>query len=236
MNYLKVLGIAALSLGASVLTSCGKEDHTVKVTGVEITSTPDPLTLIVGGAAGKVTASVLPADASDKTVAFSVAPEGIVTVAPDGTVTAVAAGKATITATAAGNVTKTCAVNVTGYIYKGTATVTPGTPNEFVLENIEVILTVNEAETAGDIELLKVKFAAAMPLTIDMKVPGATLTKSASGYAISGENIVPTYMNGTPYPERTITGLMGTASKQEISFSMVCGVFPLSFTGSLKKE
>jgi hypothetical protein len=116
--------------------------------------------------------------------------------------------------------------------YTGTATVAPGTANELILENIEVTFTANEAGTSADIEMLKVKFAAAMPLTIDMMIPGAKLTQTNPGYAISGENIVPTYMKGTPYPERTITGLTGRATDQTLSFEMMCGTYSLSFTGT----
>ncbi len=120
--------------------------------------------------------------------------------------------------------------------YTGTATVASGTNRELILENIEVTFTVDEAGTSADIEMLKVKFAAAMPLTIDMMIPGVELTETSSGYSISGEDIVPTYMKGTPYPDRTITGLMGTATEQTLTFSMMCGTYPLSFTGTRNQE
>jgi hypothetical protein len=120
--------------------------------------------------------------------------------------------------------------------YTGTVTVAPGTPDELVLNGIEVEFTVAPGGTAADIEMLKVKFAAAMPLTIDMLIPGAGLTPTETGYSIAGENIVPTYMKGIPYPDRTITGLTGTASAQNLSFSMRCGTYPLRFTGTRNTE
>lgn len=81
----------------------------VAVTGV--TLNPTSLSL-EEGASAKLTATVNPDNATDKTVTWTVKPEGIVTVAEDGTVTAVKAGKATITATAGGK-KATCAVTVT---------------------------------------------------------------------------------------------------------------------------
>jgi hypothetical protein len=120
--------------------------------------------------------------------------------------------------------------------YTGTVTVAPGTPNELVLNDIEVRFVVAPGETTADIEMLKVKFAAAMPLTIDMLVPGVGLTPTDTGYSIAGENIVPTYMKGIPYPDRTITGLTGTATAQTLSFSMLCGTYPLNFTGTRNNE
>lgn len=62
-----------------------------------------------------LTASILPAEATEKTVKWSVSPEGVVTLSgatgSSVTVTAVAAGECTITA-AAGGKTATCAVSV----------------------------------------------------------------------------------------------------------------------------
>lgn len=68
----------------------------VPATGV--TTDQAPLTLEAGSTA-KVTATVAPADATDKTVAWSSADEGIATIAADGTITGIAAGETTVTAT-----------------------------------------------------------------------------------------------------------------------------------------
>jgi len=116
--------------------------------------------------------------------------------------------------------------------YVGTVVVDAGGANELTLEEIEVEFTANGGGTTADIEILRVKFAARMPVTIDMMIPGVVLTAAEGGYTLSGEAIVPTYMNGVPYPERTITGLAGTASATTLSFSMMCGEYPLSFSGT----
>lgn len=120
--------------------------------------------------------------------------------------------------------------------YTGTVVVDKGGANELTLENIEVEFTVGDSGNTADIELLRVKFAARMPVTIDMTIPGVGLTFTDTGYSLAGEGIVPTYMNGVPYPERTITGLVGTGSATTLDFSMRCGDYPLSFSGTRQPE
>ena len=97
--------------GTSGVCVCGKEKPvtTVEVTGVTLDKSA--LTLEVDGTY-KLTATVAPDNATDKTVTYTVEPTGIVTVDNNGNVTAVAAGTATITATAANNKTATCTVTV----------------------------------------------------------------------------------------------------------------------------
>ena len=91
----------------------GKGGEIVPVSSVTLNKTA--LSLTKGGT-DTLTASVLPAEATEKTVTWSVSPEGVVTLSGTTgssiTVTAAAAGECTITA-AAGGKTVTCAVNVT---------------------------------------------------------------------------------------------------------------------------
>ncbi|MBQ9426601.1 MAG: Ig domain-containing protein [Paludibacteraceae bacterium] len=92
-------------------------EPTVDVTGVTLSKTA--ASLIVGGDALTLTATVAPDNATDKTVTWTSSDPTVATVA-DGVVTAVAAGTATITATAtngtddtADDKTATCTVTVT---------------------------------------------------------------------------------------------------------------------------
>ena len=77
----------------------------------EVQLTPNELTLTMGGEPGTLSAKVLPADATDMTITWSVEPEGIVTVA-DGKVTAVKIGQAKVIATAHNGVKAECQVTV----------------------------------------------------------------------------------------------------------------------------
>ena len=82
----------------------------VNVTGVTV----DPTSLtLTEGETGNITATVSPADATNKNVSWSSNAPGIATVDKDGKVTAVKAGSATITVTTEdGNKTATCSVTV----------------------------------------------------------------------------------------------------------------------------
>lgn len=90
----------------------GEGGEIVPVSSVTLNKTA--LSLTKGGT-DTLTASVLPAEATEKTVTWSVSPEGVVTLSGTTgssiTVTAAAAGECTITA-AAGDKTVTCAVTV----------------------------------------------------------------------------------------------------------------------------
>ncbi|WP_082197837.1 Ig domain-containing protein [Enterococcus faecium] len=66
------------------------------------------------GASETLSATVLPADATDKSVKYSSSDEEIATVTPvQGKITGIAAGTATITATTANGKTAVCEVTVT---------------------------------------------------------------------------------------------------------------------------
>ncbi|GHV66614.1 hypothetical protein FACS1894199_10410 [Bacteroidia bacterium] len=107
-KYLKVALMGAMTVIASgMFTSCEKDDKDVAVT--DITLNKAALTLSISSSE-TLTATVLPTDATDKTVTWSSSDDSKATVA-NGVVTAVAAGSATITAKA-GEKTATCVVTV----------------------------------------------------------------------------------------------------------------------------
>jgi hypothetical protein len=116
--------------------------------------------------------------------------------------------------------------------YTGTVTVAPGTADAFTLADTEVKFTLSADKTTADVEMLKVKFAAAMPVSLDVLISGVTLTKTADGYSISGDNIVPTAMGGTPFAQYTITGLTGTVTASSLTLDMMMGTYPMSFEGT----
>ncbi|EGP5556641.1 Ig-like domain-containing protein [Enterococcus faecium] len=71
-------------------------------------------TTLAVGASETLSATVAPADATDKSVKYSSSDEAIATVTPvQGKITGIAAGTATITATTANGKTAVCEVTVT---------------------------------------------------------------------------------------------------------------------------
>ncbi|EGP4911179.1 Ig-like domain-containing protein [Enterococcus faecium] len=71
-------------------------------------------TTLVVGASETLSATVLPADATDKSVKYSSSDEKIATVTPvQGKITGIAAGTATLTAKTANGKTAVCEVTVT---------------------------------------------------------------------------------------------------------------------------
>ena len=99
--------------GTSDVCVCGKTkpETVVAATGVKLNKSK--IELEVGGAGTKLTATVLPENATDKKVTYSVEPAGVVSVDNDGNVTVVDEGTAVITATTTNNKTATCNVTVT---------------------------------------------------------------------------------------------------------------------------
>ena len=108
-------------------------DGATAVTSVALDKTE--LVLIVGDAAVQLKATVLPEDATDKTVTWSSDKTSVATVDATGNVTAVAEGEATITAKA-GDKTATCTVTVTA----ATVAVT-----SVALDKTELVLIVGDA-------------------------------------------------------------------------------------------
>ena len=116
--------VTAVKEGTATITAkCGEKSAdcavTVKaaapVSPTSVTLDQNTLSLTVGGTA-KLTATVAPENAADKTVSWNCDKLDIAEVSTKGTVTAKAAGTATITVTTTttdGSLTATCTVTVT---------------------------------------------------------------------------------------------------------------------------
>ena len=84
------------------------------------------------GKTGKLTATVLPASAADKSITWSSSKTDVASVSSNGTVTAKKAGTAVITATAVNGKNASCTVTVTG----GTTDPNPGQPEAVVSADV----------------------------------------------------------------------------------------------------
>ncbi len=108
--------VTAIAAGEAVVTASAGEKKadckvtvTVPVTG--ITLDKEELALTIGGESVKLTATVAPENATDKSVTWASEDPSVATVAEDGTVTPVAAGTTKVTAEASGFKAE-CAVTV----------------------------------------------------------------------------------------------------------------------------
>ena len=167
------------------------------VTGINFSV--NTLTLKTPGAAEKISATVLPAGATNPALEWTSSNDSVATVAQDGTVTAVAAGTATITAKATddSNVTRTATVTVqswdnslTGLQIAG-ASVSGNSPDF-------------SASVASNISSVTVSFTRPQGATAVYAFEGASVTISGSSFTVNnlkaGENkiiITITAQNGS---------------------------------------
>ena len=96
--------------GGGTGTGGGGQVETIAVGSIQVS--PGTLSLTVGGVTGTLTATVTPANATNKGVLWSTSDAGVATVT-NGVVTPVAPGSAVITATASGDSTKKAVCHVT---------------------------------------------------------------------------------------------------------------------------
>ena len=113
-----VFAAGALLAGGLLWTSCGGDDKTeadIAVNGVSVSLT----TLSLGeGETARLSASVTPENASDKTVSWTSSDESVASVGSNGEVTGVKAGSATITVTTKdGGFNAVCNITVTNVMY-----------------------------------------------------------------------------------------------------------------------
>ncbi|MDQ0268879.1 Ig-like domain-containing protein [Cytobacillus purgationiresistens] len=112
--------VTAIAPGSATITAKAKDKEVIAGTAsVSVTQPVTSVTLnktilsLDVSVKEKLTATVSPANASNKNITWSSSLESIATVGSDGTVTAVSAGESTITVkTADGNKTATCVVTV----------------------------------------------------------------------------------------------------------------------------
>ncbi|MDE6522521.1 MAG: Ig-like domain-containing protein, partial [Muribaculaceae bacterium] len=112
--------IKAIAVGTSTVTASAIDGSGVTAT-CQVTVLPTPIESITlnspslsltEGDTATLTATIAPADATDKSVTWSSSDESVVTVSANGEVTAVNAGTATITATSSNGKTASCTVTV----------------------------------------------------------------------------------------------------------------------------
>ena len=229
MNRFKTLLL--LAVVAVFILACGKDPVMVGEVSLNKTS----LTLEIG-ASEPLTVTVVPDNADDKSITWASSNRSIADVDGSGKVTAMAIGSATITAEAVNGKKTTCEVTVKAveisesYIGKMTILSSVGGPVFHEQENVTMKVKLKDTWDC-DLEMIAVKFAPTMPMFLDVTVPGISTVAVSTGYTLSGDNIIPTAMD-SPFPQFTMKEIEGTVTPQTLTFSLICGIFPLSFSGT----
>ena len=121
-------------------------------------------------------------------------------------------------------------VNPTPKGYVGELSVDQTDGTFFKQQGVSVKYDLKDDRTV-DIYMYRVQFAEAMPVKLDMTIPGAECKSVGERIELSGEQIIPLAMGGE-FPRYTITALRGTLTDSELQLSMTCGEFPLTYSGT----
>ncbi|MBR1878050.1 MAG: hypothetical protein IJ814_03475 [Paludibacteraceae bacterium] len=103
------------------------------------------------------------------------------------------------------------------------------TSSGFTKDNLRVKL-VEKNDATMDLYMFDVKFAAAMPVTIDMLVSGVGYAISGNEIRFYGDSIVPT-AGGKPYEKYIIRNLEGKITADSIILSNYYGTTPSVYHG-----
>ncbi|KAA6333695.1 hypothetical protein EZS27_017914 [termite gut metagenome] len=113
--------------------------------------------------------------------------------------------------------------------YIGTLVVDQNDGTRYIQENVSVVISIDTSY--AEIRMMQVSFSDRMlPVKVDMTIPNVAVTTISGGLSLSGNHIIPWAMGGE-FREYTITHLTGEVTTQSISFEMMCGESPLSFSG-----
>ncbi|MCR5351454.1 MAG: hypothetical protein K6E35_03040 [Bacteroidales bacterium] len=102
-------------------------------------------------------------------------------------------------------------------------------------ENIVVEFAPAEDGKTASITINKIKFTPAMPLTLDVTIPGISVLSSTDKIELSVQEVIP-YALGSEYPKYTVTNFKGEIVGDRMSFTLNFGSTPTSFSGTLVSE
>ena len=165
--------IIARSLDGDYIAYC----NVTVVTPVYEIAFNDSQLMLNNGISTSLTYSVIPADATDKSLVWTSSDESVAAVI-DGRITGIGAGKATITATASNGVAGKCEVTVTSPVLGVTLNYTELTLN--VGENQQLVATINPT----DADVKDVYWSSGDPSIVSVDSVTGALTAISSGSTI----------------------------------------------------
>ena len=123
--------------------------------------------------------------------------------------------------------------DVTDGAYVGTLKVNQNDGTFYTQENVSIEVTLGE--TSLDIKMIQVSFSERMPIKLDMTIPGIATAETQSGFSLSGNDIIPLAMGGQ-FEQYIITDMTGSITSETVSFDLMCGPYPLTFSGAVQNE
>lgn len=100
----------------------------------------------------------------------------------------------------------------------------------FSMEDVEVSVTQTPADGKYTLMFHLIKFSDAMPVYLDIIVPGVEIDKNG---AISGNNIIP-IAKDEPYEKYEVTNLTGTYTTSTLELDLEFGSYPTHFFGTTR--
>ena len=100
-------------------------------------------------------------------------------------------------------------------------------------ESITVLFQPAEDGKTASLEIKRIKFVPAMPVTIDVTIPDVELTSTSEEIDLVCGEVIPLAMGGE-YPRYIVTGLIGRIVGDEMTFSLKFGDYPTTFRGVLQ--
>lgn len=198
-----------------------------------VTLNKEDLNLEVGKT-GKLTATVLPASAADKSITWSSSKTDVASVSSNGTVTAKKAGTAVITATATNGKSASCTVTVTG----GTTDPDPGQPETTVSASAALRsagLTNGQPsfrfalKNAKNVATVRVQFTADTDVVSVTGANGFTVLDKAKGSVVGGKytgEVMLVYVNAgrTAFTQSAETAIASFVTKGTAPTLKITGV------------
>ncbi len=100
-------------------------------------------------------------------------------------------------------------------------------------ENITVRFLPSVDGKTASLEIQKIKFVPAMPVTVDVTIPDVNLAVDTEQIYLYCDKVIP-LTQGEAYPQYIVTGLTGRIIGEELAFSLKFGDTPTAFRGTLK--
>ena len=107
------------------------------------------------------------------------------------------------------------------------------TSSGFTKENVRTKIVLTD-DNKLDLYMFDVKFAAGMPVTIDMLVSGIDYTKNGNTILFQADGIIPTAGN-KPYEKYVIRDLTGRITSDSLCLSNKYGETPSIYAGKISK-